>query len=269
MAFYGCGFTFNGVPCSKYDLMIYDIGGPSEDGAFSSTPSDIFETRTANRYSSIYYGVSRNEPLSFTLTFGVNTARIDSGEQLSRDEMKEVAEWLTGSDGYKNLTINQPDMLDFFFKCMVTKLNYVTYGKLPWAFECEFTCNSPYAYMNPTSIEFEVEDSETLNIMCLASCRYYRPKITITSPDGDSLSSVTIKNVTDNNAEFSFESLPTGIHEIHIDNENQVITNDSMLNIYDYFNFNFFRLLRGNNSIVITGTANVTFDLEFPVDIGG
>jgi len=269
LPFYGCEFTFNGVCCSNFDLIIYDISSTQENGSFSSVPSNIFETKTATRYNSIYYGVSKNSSLRFTVTFGINATRLDLNSFLSRSEMQKISEWLTGVSGYGVLSVNQQDMGNFSYRCMVTRLDYITYGKMPFAFECEFTCDSPYAYMTPTTEIISSESEASQNIVCDASCEFYYPKMKIELSGNSAAHEFSIKNITDNNRVFSLTNIPSSVHEISVDNDNQVISNDAGLNIYNNFNFHFFRLVRGENQVSVIGEATVTFYLEFPVDIGG
>lgn len=263
MAFYGCQFSFDGIPCFEYGLMVYDIGGDKEDGKFSS-PVELQEDRTAKRYSPLYYGVTQNEPLTFSFTFGADTEAIDKREHLDRWDIEAIARWLTGHDEYKYLEITQPDMETVRYKCIITNLEYVTYGKSPWAFTCEVTCDSPFAYTYPEV--FNCSGNTSAIIECRASCKYYYPKITISIQGGNSFS---IVNHSDNNRMFTFQFLPAVPIEIYIDNENEVITNSRGLNIYDCFNFSFMRLVRGYNELEFIGDGSVTINCEYPVNVGG
>ena len=76
--------------------------------------------------------------------------------------------------------------------------------------------------------------------------------------------------MTDDNREFKFTNLPTpNSLVVDIDNHNQMITNNANLNIYPNFNNKFMRLLRGDNTLKISGKAQVKFICEFPVNVGG
>lgn len=96
---------------------------------------------------------------------------------------------------------------------------------------------------------------------------YYKPVLSITMSGGGDF---IITNTSDNNRVFGFEKLPTGELAITVDNKNQIITNSQDINLYPYLKgVKFLRLVRGNNHLKITGTGTVTFDCEFPADIGG
>ena len=60
---------------------------------------------------------------------------------------------------------------------------------------------------------------------------------------------------------------------VDFDNENQIITtNKETLNMYEYFNKKFFRLVKGLNKLKIktdAGTCKLTINCEFLRKVGG
>ena len=265
MSFYGSYFSFNSIPCFEYGLMLYDVESTNEGGKFSSA-IDISEDRTVFRYKPLYYGSSQNKPLTFSVIFGADMNLVDLEKHLDRWDMDAIATWLTGHDGYKYLEITQPDMEAMRYKCMISNLEYISYGNMPWAFRCDIRCDSPFAYLYPEKASFDVNGSLKIVFYSRASVKYFLPKIKISIVTGTDFS---IKNHTDNGKITKFEKLPSVPIEIYIDNENEVITNSKGLNIYDCFNFNFLKLLRGNNTLEFTGNGQVEFECEFPINIGG
>ena len=96
---------------------------------------------------------------------------------------------------------------------------------------------------------------------------YYYPKLIIKLRSGNQFS---IKNLTDDGREFSFENLVYSAPlTITVNNEHQIIENDQNINLFDNFNFNFFRVKKGYNELIVTGDCLVYIDSEFPVDVGG
>ena len=262
MSFYGSHFSFDGISCFEHGLMLYDVGNSNEGGKFSSA-LEIFEDRTAFRHKPLFYGTTQNTPLTFTLIFGADMNSIDSGEHLDRWELEAIAVWLTGHDGYKYLEITQPDMETVRYRCIISNLEYTKYGNLPWAFKCDVRCDSPFAYLYPEKTSFDVNGELEIMFFCRASCEFYHPKVKINITSGNSF---FIKN---DNRFTIFENLPSAPLEIWLDNENEIITNSADLNIYECFNFNFFRLMRGNNKLKSSGNGSVEFECEFPVNMGG
>ena len=265
MAFWGCEFVFDGIPSFEYGLMLYDIGVVSEDGALSPE-GKIIEDRTNRSYSPLHYGVVRNTPLTFTMTFGADINSVEANKHLDRWELNAISKWLTGHKDYKYLEILQPDMEAFRYRCIITKLDYITHGQSPWAFTCTVVCDSPYSYMYPDVTHIDSVVSNSLVLESIASCEFYYPKLEITIRGGESFS---IINSSDNNREFKFANVPTTPITIYVDNENEIITNSHDLNLYKNFNFSFFRLIRGLNSLSVIGDGTIDITCEFPVSIGG
>lgn len=273
MAFYGCHFSFDGVSCFEHGLMIYDLGSPEEDGRFSSAV-EIQEDRTSKRYTPLHYGVTQNTPLTFSFTFGADMDSIDGNTPLDRWDIDVIAHWLTGHEEYKWLEITQPDMEAVRYRCIISDLEYHTYGKMPWAFTCQVTCDSPFAYTYPEQSKYSVSTRKSIQFECRTSSLYYYPKVTICGVDDgrgnlSSIGDFKIINHTDGDREFSFSELPSAVTEITIDNENEIITNSADLNIYGNSNLKFLRLKRGLNQLEFIGNGTVILECTFPINIGG
>lgn len=270
MAFYGCEFVFDDISSAEFGLMMYDVNSINEDGKFA-TGGKIVETRTAWRHTPLHYGVTRNEPMSFKITFGIDLERIDWEDYLTRDEMEKIATWLTDNDDYKKLEIIQDDMLGVYYKCFITDLSYKTYGKYPMSFEATVTCDSPYAYYTPQISEHNISGTLNTSIRSWASSKYYRPKLIITSSSQSANNSITITNHSDEDRQFQITGIPAGNVVITVDNENEVITNNQSLNLYgNLTGFKFFRLVRGINNLTFSGSnISVKIVCDFPVNVGG
>lgn len=282
MAYFGCQFVFDDIPSWEYGLVIYDFGEIEEDGGFSSMPK-IVEDRIARRYTPLHYGVTRNEPLKFKLHFGVDPRAIDRNQWLDRWEIDAIASWLTEHDDYKYLEIFQQDLDAIRYKCIITDLTYSSYGKYPWAFTCEVTCDGPYAYLTPETISRtfaattnSAQISMSFPLMNLASPRVYRPAIRISNLSN--LEGVGVYCDGDEDNAFEINDL-TGVGDyIDADNEREILSCESGLNLYDRFNLRFFRLLRGKDTVWIKVwpktlnqrfTVTVDFQCEFPINTGG
>lgn len=267
MSFYGCHFSFDGMPCTEYGLMLYDFGVTSSGDGVLSSEITISEDRISRRYSPLHYGVVTNKPLEFSMTFGADIDAIDSDVYLDRPDLEAIAVWLTGHKTYKWLEITQPDMETVRYKCFITNLRYVDFGKLPWGITCTVICDSPFAYLYPEVYTYNIGDQLSLTFYNKSSYRgYYKPKLIIEPTDGGTFS---IQNNSDGGRIIQFTDLPAVVSKITIDNENEIISCDEIANLYPYFNFNFFRLIRGNNQLVINGSGKLQIVCEFPVNIGG
>jgi phage-related protein len=267
MAFYGCEFIFDGLPCTEHGLMIYNFGSTAQGDVSFPSAGTVSEDRVANRYDAMMYGLTQNGSLEYTLVFGANTRSIDARESIDRFEADAIASWLTGHDTRKWLTIIQPDTDAFRYRCFISNLRLITYGELPWAFECTVNCDSPFAYWLPEEYTYTSTGQLAASLYNRSGFNgFYKPVIEITTKGASSFS---VTNKTDNNRLFAFSSIPGGNPlVITVDNKNQIITDNLGLNLYPYFNMNFFRLKRGMNDLVFNGHGTFKITCEFPANIG-
>lgn len=266
MAFWGHTFIFDDIPCSEFGLMVYDFGSQKQEDVLFQVGS-VVEDRIPGRYDALTYGLEQNQALEYTLIFGANIESVDNNVSLDRYEIEAIVAWLTGHKTRKWLTIVQDDMESFRYKCLVTELKQITYGNMPWAFSCKISCDSPFAYTFPEETTYTVIDRQIINFFNRSSYNgYFYPKIELDLQLAGG-TDFSIENLSDNNRIFEFKNLTTP--HIIIDNKNKIITSDSGLNLYDYFNKKFLRLVRGENRLRVTGSGTIKFICEFPVNIGG
>lgn len=271
MAFTTNYFVFDGIPCSEYGLMIYDISNNNQGvAAFQSTGSALTDW-IPSRGKSFLYGIEYKTPLSFDLVFGLSTEwdKLDD-DYLDRFEMDAIANWLTGHNEYKWLEISQADMATVRYKCVISNLKPVHISWLPWAFSATITCDSPYGYMYPKETIYQCSGETIITVENKSTLpRLYYPKVEIQLNGSDTIS--IANNTTGANA-FVFTSLPAQHYlTLNIDNDNQVITssNPDISNIYPYFNFSWLGLVTGYNHLSVTGDCIIKFICEFPVNFGG
>lgn len=272
MAFYGCDFTFNGTKASDKGLMLYNLGSYSQDDVDFSV-GEISEDRVARRYDGLHYGLIQNEPLQFTLVFGIDTDTLSGESSLTRTKVAEITQWLTGHQGYKVLTIDQPDMVDFRFHAMVTGLKLIADGGLPTAFSAEITCDSPFAYKHPIAYTKSLLSGDNLFALDNQSMTngYFYPSFAATLTGA---SYIQFVNADDGNRMMRIGTtsspIPSETATITIDCQNQIITSSTGYNLYPGFNMKFLRLVPGENNITITtdGTGTLVTTCEYPVNIG-
>lgn len=284
-------FTFDGVSSEDYDLMIYYIGDPGvvEENAWEA---DIIEERLSTRYDPIHYGIDINK--SRTLQYVIGSA-----SYIDRETVEEIIDWLTSHDTYKWLEFDQDDMSEWRYKVMINNVQMVGVNGLPFAFKCDITFDSQYAYEYPTSYTFEVIDGKVkdskgqLNDYGILKntgkhSGYYYPKVNINvATDCDRF---CIINETDNSDRKFILNIPSDYATTDgsknfiadIDNKNQIMTcNCSNVNIYKQFgdkinddavkfigNHYFIRLLAGDNKLSFEGSGTVTFYCEFIRKVG-
>lgn len=266
MSFYGSSFSFDGISCEEFGLMLYDFDNETQ-GSSKFSKIKVHEDRIYRRPKAVFYGESYDDGLSFKLVFGANEYAAIQHEPIDRQEMEAVSAWLTGHNSYKWLTIDQPDMEGIRYRCVITELQMIEVGFDKWAFSCEVHCDSPFAYTLPMEFSYDVDGTRDVTLPSRSSMNQaYYPEVRIEIPSGGD---VRIVNHSDGDYTFSMDGVPTSAGSLYLNGESGVMTSDSGDNVYPYFNFHFPRLVRGDNHLTITGKCKVVFTCQFPVNVGG
>lgn len=268
MSFWGSSFSFNGIPCEDFELMMYSIDGATHSAGKFATGVSISEDVVSRRWKPLFYGTQFKNKLEFSIVFGVSQMRVDRGQYLERDELDAIATWLTGHNEYLWLEIYQDDMESVRYRCIVTALEMIELEMVPWALKATIVCDSPYAYRHPQTFEYHIDGETEIDFYNESSHNgYYMP---ILEFDLSGSQSFSITNCSDSSRVCSFTGLPQAISSIRVDNDRCIVTaNDNSINPYPYFNFNFFRLCRGDNRLIVTGHGILRILCEFPVNVGG
>lgn len=255
-------FVFAGLPSSYFGLYCCDFGSTQhQDNAFGNK-AKIIEERINDRVRPLHFGVNyHDEPLTFTMIFG-------GDEPFDRHDMQAISKWLTGYQQYQWLKINQPDMQDVVFRCLIRELTPISVGWFPYAFSAEVICDCPYAYSNEFEQSYDVQSGDIIMLRNLSTAReILRPVMTIDIPSGTKSFSLT--NKSNGNQVFAFTGLPGGALHIVIDNETGIITETTQgLDMYPYFNFNFFEMALSDNFLFVEGDAKVTFTGRYLMNVG-
>lgn len=266
MSFYGTSFSFDGVSCEEFGLMLYDVDGTSQGNSKYST-QQISEDRLPQRGQSLFYGTNYKNGLEFTLVFGADEHAAREGEPIDRWEMQKISSWLTDHNEYKWLVIDQEDMQKVRYHCIITDLEVLDLVGNKWAFKCNVHCDSPYGYLLPQTFTYEVDGEEEVVLRSWSSSNsLYYPMVTIELDDSSDFS---IANSDVGGEPFELSGLTQTSDTITIDGASGVMTGESGLNLYQHCNFKFPRLKRGDNHLTLTGVGTATFTCEFPVMIGG
>lgn len=262
-------FEFNSRKSTEFDLILckIDASGGLSEGSISGVAS-IIETTLPSRWRPIFYGTSLNTKLEFEFSFGLIPERYERHKPLTRAEIANISAWLTGHSSYLPLKILDGDLSNYVFKCVITELNMTGDGNEVWGMVASVTCDSPYAYLERKVYTADAtENGTTITIENLSGLnQYYYPRVEYISTQGGDLE---ITNKSDKYRVFKFTGLPAAATNVIIDNENQVITNTADINIYDNFNYKFFRMVPGENILTVKGDGIVVITCEYPVNIGG
>ncbi len=266
MSFWGCGFSYDGISCGSFGLMLYDIEGEGSDGDVPVSSVSIVDETVGSRWKPFFYGIKHEEKLEFEITFGLSMQRIEANQPLTRSEIAEVSSWISGHEKYKWLEFEEDDAENYMFRCIITQLRVVEYGKSMWAFRANVVCDSHFAYMRPKVYKHQIAGAKEITITNEGTLNgYYYPSISFRPNNGGSLQ---ITNLSDNNRCLSLTNIPADITELVVDNENGVITCNNDTNMYEHFNFKFLRFKKGDNRLRIECNGEVKITCVYPVSVG-
>lgn len=257
-------FTFAGESSLMYGLMVYDFDGKGQSDVAFGNKASIIETRINNRIQPIHFGVNYHKtPLQFKLVFGAE-------RPLDRYELEAISFWLTGYQDYQWLSIDQPDMQEYQFRCLITQLTPLSHGWLPVAFEATVVCDCPYAYGYEFADTYQISGETEILFRNDSSVReYIKPMITFIP--NDDTSELIIVNHDDSDRTFSISGLPASSDvTITVDNANGIIQESTRSqNLYSGFNLNFFRFVHGDNNLTVTGDGTLTFSGRLLYNVAG
>jgi phage-related protein len=245
--------------------MLYSFDDPETQENDAGTNVDISETRIARSVKPIHYGVTANQSMTFSLTFGAE-------KSLSKYETDLISNWLTGHQDYKWLEILQDDLVNVRYKCLINNLTEISIKGRPTAFSCDVVCDSQFAYEFPTTFSYKVDGGLKSRLFNRSTHNgYIYPTIKLTGISG---SSISIINHSNGDREFKIENPPNGV-DIYIDCERQIISTnelelgkDSETNIYKLCNYKFPRLIQGTNELEFSGNFTADITCEFLRKVG-
>lgn len=247
MGFYAYNFTFDGKSSEDYGLFICSIGSKSSSPEDGGGAVNIHTDKTNKMDHNYLLGTSYDNVLSFTLTFGCKQGK-------TRLEVSEINNWLIGHDDYKKLYIEQEDMVNIYFNCILNDFKIVSIAGIPYAFECEVVCDRGWGLENEKDYIYNV--SSTGNSFSHNNTSHTNkitlPVLTIKMSGGGD---ITITNVTNDNYQTKLTGLNSG-EIITLDCENEIILSSLGLMRLSNFNKHWFELLPGNNNITITGNIS-------------
>lgn len=266
---------YAGVSSEELGLQIASVNGKSlTESSSLGADLELREEFIPGRIRSLFYGVSENKPLEFELEFVAM-------DVFDRYDLEQMASRLAGKQQYEWLEIDQPDLRDVRFRCILNDFKITLVTGEPIGLTCTAHCDSPYAWEFPREYSVTVGDTgnATLKLYNTSSSnRVYEPEMEVFIPAGNEVN-VEIENKNDKNRIFKLysESVIGADATFIIDNDRRIIDSIGTAltqNAYTYIadnGYKFFRLVKGMNELEITAPAGtvVTVKCEFPKRVGG
>ena len=263
MAFSGNTIIFDDISSERFGLMLVGkIDSTEQESGALGTRISVIDDTILRRPSPIYYTAKQGPPLEFKLILSV----MAENQFLSRHDLAAIAGWLYGHSAYKELSICQADLTDYFYRCKIIELEPVFVAGKTVGVSASILCDAPYAYlraansvvMSSAETEYTYHNRSNMN-------GYYYPQITICAT-GET-PEIQILNLTTGES-LALNNIPQSGATISIDCMRQILTSDEIPNVYDYCNFNFPAFIKGSNRLKLTGSFRMDIVNEFPMYIG-
>lgn len=263
MAFYGDDMFFDGISCKEYGLILVDkIDTKEQDGDDIGGEISVLEDTVLRRSTPIHYGIQLAPPLEFKLILSVQ----DSNTYLSKQDIAAIAGWLYGHQDYRRLTILQDDMVDYYYKCIVTHIKGVNIGSRTAGVEVYVRCDASYGYFDMPNTVIKSANSISYNYHNFSNInQYYKPTIDIMASGSTSVISILNQSI---GIEFEITDIPASGATIHIDCQRQILSSAEMTDVYAHCNLIFPAFVKGSNNLLITGDCTINIHNNFPMIIG-
>lgn len=254
------GFTFDGIHSDDMGMMIVRTEGGLIPVPYASAKNIIEEKVT--RIPTPYFFRASLEPMTFSLTFSLK-----ENEYWTEQKKYAIANWLF-KPYYKEFISD--DYADKIFYVMATNMvEFITDGNENGYIKVDFRCKNPYALTPILINDFDLSDNTTTDTILLTNqsnigLDYYYPEleITVVSPS----TSFSLTNVNDNSRVVSFTGLSGG-EKIYLNNEKKQIISSTGNYRFGSWNKNWFRLVPGDNSIIVAGRVIIQVRCQFPIYI--
>ena len=263
MSFWGASFIFDGIPSELHSLYISSPDGGEVDTNGSSNV-ELYVENLYRKSKNYLLGAKQSPALEFDVSF-------NSPREITSPDVGHIQSWLFGHNQYKKLQILQSDMQDVYFNCFLTEPRVNKVGNIIRGIKAKVICDSPFAWTFPRTKTYSFTDADvnqTVNFFNLSDDNDYNyPSLVITTNEfgGDFNISLT----QDNSRLFEFTGL-TPNETVTINNELGTISSSTSLKRLSNFNKNWFRLVRGLNTITFTGSlSQVDMTYQFARKVGG
>lgn len=246
--FYANTFTYNGISCSDFDLMLCETDKTVLKSYDAIGSVDYITDKTSTMNYNYLLGAKQDGELEFKLTM---MTKLDK----DRIWVGNVINWLTGHSDYKKLTFDQPDMEGIYFNCVIDSVQVITIGNDPKGFTCNVRCDRGCALEEEKTYTYNISSSPYTFTHKNTSHNHgiLLPVIEITTSSTNA--TVSIVNASNNNWETKLTGL-TNNEVIIMDSQHETIISSNDIRRLSNFNNHWFELVEGDNKINVSGNIS-------------
>lgn len=258
MTIYGLDYIYDNKSSEEFGVKLGFIN--STDRGSNEEPVNIVLTKNIFKEEQNFHGAFPGEPLSFKIT-----VFNEDGTMIDADKQEDIKCWLCKGE-YAWLSIDQIDLYNKLFYCIINPVNGEDVGMQNAGFTFQVTNISPFAYTQLNTKSYNSSTTATYNFINSAKFNKYilYPQLII-KPNASG--NISIKNNTTNKTMTINNCVST--ETIYVDCKNEKIYSSNGRIMLDDFNKYFIGFIRGNNSMTLTGNFSMQMKYRFPVRIGG
>ena len=258
MTIYSLDFIYAGHSSEEYGVKLGFI--QNIDRASNEEKTEIKTSKNLFQETWNFHGTYPSEPLTFKIcVFN------EDGTMIDADKQEDLKNWLI-RDEYAWLSIDQIDLYDKQYFCIINNPSFEDVGMQNAGFTFQCTCDSNHAwsplqnkpYTSNTTINFDLFNYAKYNKYIIL------PALTISPTSNGNISIVnntTNKTVTINNC--------VSTETIYLDCKTGMIKSTNGRIMLDSWNKNILELKQGKNNITLNGAFTIKFEYRIPVRIGG
>lgn len=257
----GINFIYNGISSQDMEVVLAKLNGDyiTESDILGTYESYIDKTYRADVFNSM--GGTYTNPIRTEFCIGVNS--LDK----TKEEIAQINDWLFNRDNFLPLEILQDDMEGYVFYCKLINPRHSYVGGINVSWVCEMECNSPYAWKKNGKL-YTITNTSPISIQNQSmKSGYTYPNVEIKSSSNNG----TVR-ITNNTLGEYFEIEHLSMNEVVNINKVHLITTSlgSGINKVKDTNMKFPRLIRGDNSITVTGNFSyVKLGFDEAIKVGG
>lgn len=251
MGFYGRSFIFDGQPSELFGLYISNIDANAINESMGSSSMEIKEKKIFRKPAPYFLGSTPTPKLEFPFSTYAD-------QEIDASAFEIIQKWLFSSRTYKKLQIDQPDLQNIYFNCILNDPKVSRVGDIIQGLKCTVVCDSPYAYKFPQTTTYTysasvIDSTEIYYNMSDDDGDYLYPLSLVVTMNNE-VGGFSITNLDDSNRVVSFTGLLAD-EVLTISPTYQTISSSTGLKRLGNSNKKFLRLVPNRNRLRIQGNV--------------
>lgn len=254
-------FIFDGINSKDFNVIVCEINSSSSVNTIDlGVKRTIVEDSVVGRREPLFYGIHRDGKLSIQFTI----SKCCPDREFSTLETRQIAKWIFGKYRYEWLQICDLNYKDIYYRLIFTDMQPIVVGGKTIGFNLYSECDSSFAWSEEKVFIYKSLSNITTTYIIANEaddCDYIYPNLEMVCYSNTDIS---IINESDNNREMRWNSAPASSEPIKVNGKDRICHLTEGLSM-DNFNFDFFRLVPGENIVNLQGAFEVRISFREPI----